>query len=75
MRQATEMCQGGLIEAYLKTPILSNCIRMEKLVFYTPDNERNPQNLCWIWTLQVMKCLVVYGDSKGYVINEVLKLV
>ena len=31
--------------------------------------------MCWLWTLQIMKCLVIYSDKKGYVINEVLKLI
>jgi hypothetical protein len=31
--------------------------------------------MCWVWTLHVLKCLVVYGDSKGYVVNEVMKFV
>lgn len=48
---------------------------MEKLAFYTPEGERNHEQMCWVWTLQVMKCLVVYSDNKGYVVNDVIKIV
>jgi hypothetical protein len=32
-----ELCQHGIIDSYLKNPILSNSNRMEKLVFYSID--------------------------------------
>jgi hypothetical protein len=34
---ALELCQHGIIDSYLKNPILSNSNRMEKLVFYSID--------------------------------------
>lgn len=74
-RYSVEICQAGLIDSYMRSPILSGSNRMDKLVFYTADGERSPEHMSWLWTLQVMKCLCVYSDDKGYVVNEVIKLV
>lgn len=74
-RYAVELCQAGLVDAYMKYPSLIGSNRMERLTLYTFDKERSPEQMCWVWTLEVMKCLLLYSDNKGYVVTEVLKLV
>jgi hypothetical protein len=74
-KYALEFCQHGIIDGYLKNPILTNSSRMDKLIFYSIDGERHPEQMCWLWTLHILKCLVIYGDSKGYVVNEIMKFV
>lgn len=43
-------------------------------MFYTAQGgERDPQQMCWLWMLNVMKCLVIYGGDSAFVVGEVVK--